>query len=94
LKIAEEVQTRLDSAHQQLNAIGGGIPAKTQRIRDNLKSYRRIYDKLRNAKQTDVTLTAMQKDGELNVGYTSFGYYIWLILAISLLIAAIRQLKN
>ena len=91
LSIAQQVQGKLDSAHRQLNTIGGSIPNKTQQMRGDLKKYRQIYDQLQKSKKTQVTLTAMMEDGEAIVSHSSLSYYIWLVLAISLLIAAIRQ---
>ena len=59
-----------------------------------LSEYQRELALLKKDEQDLTTIKAMVEDGKLNKRSASYKYYIWLGLAICVLMVAIRQLKK
>ena len=65
-----------------------------QNLTNTLGAYTSRLDKLKNTQQGSTTIKAMIEEGTLKKGSAFFKYYIWLGLAICVLMVAIRQLKK
>jgi hypothetical protein len=59
-----------------------------------LSDFQKELKILENTEQESTTIKAMMEQGKLNKRSASYKYYIWLGLAICVLIVAIRQLKK
>ena len=65
-----------------------------QNLTNTLGEYQRKLDMLENKGQRTTTLKAMIDEGKLRKRSATYKYYIWLGLAICVLMIAIRQLKK
>ena len=65
-----------------------------QNLTTTLNDYTYRLNKLKKTEQGLTTLGAMMEEGKLKKSSAFFKYYIWLGLAICILMVAIRQLKK
>ena len=56
--------------------------------------YRDLYQQIGEDQTMNTQLSAMLQDGHYSVNKATSGYYIWFILAISIMLAALRQLNR
>ena len=63
-------------------------------LTSTLSEYQRELALLKKDEQDLSTIKAMMEDGKLNKRSATYKYYIWLGLAICILMVAIRQLKK
>ncbi len=76
---------------QELNANNSTLRTD---LTSTLSDFQKELKILENTEQESTTIKAMMEQGKLNKRSASYKYYIWLGLAICVLIVAIRQLKK
>ncbi len=91
---AVKSQAQWHGALSELNTIRGALPESQQQLAEKMEEYRALYEQIGEDRGMNVQLGAMLQDGHYSVNQANAGYYIWFILAISIMLAAIRQLNK
>ncbi len=91
---AVESQANWHAVLSELNTIRGALPGTQQQLAEKMALYRDLYQQIGEDQTMNTQLSAMLQDGHYSVNKATSGYYIWFILAISIMLAALRQLNR
>ena len=91
---ANSISSRLSDILGLRQDLKGNNESTRQNLTNALNDYKYRLEQLKAKDQDTSTVGAMMEEGKLNKTSASFKYYIWLGLAIFVLIVAIRKLKK
>ena len=93
MSTAENIHQKIKDMHDQFAKINPEATQQNQSLLATLASYQTAKAKLLKTGGSLDTVSAALVDEKLKRGSIDISYYIWLSLAISILLIAIRKIK-
>ena len=93
-QIADDIGLKVERNANLANKMATYGQEKGTSLLDHLEIYESVHRRYRDLRRNELNVLAMSEDGQARVGSVRITYSIWLVLAISTMLLAIRHLRK